>query len=244
MDYCSELSVQLDIAKSDLWKYDDYIPLPDCRRAWQFAVPVPESGPQAASPISVPSPGSTGAETSESYFLAEIAMRRMLHRCNTATRQTSDGRHAYAPGIALELEHQLESWYDYLPEIIRFNKREHHPISPGAASGSPQQCPLTTFLRVQYYCCKLSIYWPAIYQAILDGGASDQLLDHCRRFFDSYIQLMHSIVEAFQVCIVNRWTLFVRYETLAPGFGIRELLRAEAYSLLQWLQREQPPVQY
>ncbi|RHZ63544.1 hypothetical protein CDV55_103181 [Aspergillus turcosus] len=226
----NELGVQLDIAKSDLWKYDEYIPLPDCRRTWQFAVPVPESGPQAASPISLPSPGSIEAETSESYFLAEIAMRRMLHRCNTATRQTSDGMHAYAPGIALELEHQLESWYDYLPEIIRFSKREHHPISPGAASGSPQQCPLTTFLRVQYHCCKLSIYWPAIYQAILDGGASDQLLDHCRRFFDSYIQLMYSIVEAFQVCIVNRWTLFVRYETLAPRFGIRKLLRAEAYS--------------
>lgn len=132
-------------------------------------------------------------------------MRRMLHRCNTAIRRNVNGRFVYAPGIALELELQLDEWYNYLPDIIRFNTNvdapDHdvHPVDP-----------LTNFLRVQYYCCKISIYWPAVYQAIHDGVANGQLLDHCQRFFSSYVQLMPSILSAFYECMVNRWTLFTR----------------------------------
>ncbi|KAF4229649.1 hypothetical protein CNMCM6457_006282 [Aspergillus fumigatiaffinis] len=133
MHYSSELSDQLDIVKSD-WNYDEYIPLSDCRRTWVPAIPRTESGPEAASPTTVPSPSSIAADTSESYFLAEIAMRRMLHRWNTATRQTSDRGYENAPGMALEHDHQLESWYNDLPETIRLKKIEDHPISPGAAS--------------------------------------------------------------------------------------------------------------
>jgi hypothetical protein len=44
----------------------------------------------------------------------------MLHRCNSAVTRTADGRPTYAPGIALELERQLDEWYDYLPGNIRF----------------------------------------------------------------------------------------------------------------------------
>ncbi|KAF4217175.1 hypothetical protein CNMCM5878_006419 [Aspergillus fumigatiaffinis] len=134
MHYSSELSDQLDMTKSDLWHYDEYILLSDCRRTWVVAIPGTESGPEAASPTTVPSPGSIAADTSEAYFLAEIEMRRMLRRWNAATRPTSDGSYEYSPGIALEHEHQLESWYYDLPEIIRFKKIEDHPISPGAAS--------------------------------------------------------------------------------------------------------------
>jgi hypothetical protein len=158
MHYGSELSDKLDIAKSDLWDYDEYIPLSDCRPTAVSAIAGTESGPEAASPTTVPSPGSIAADTSEAYFLAEIVMRRMLHRWNTATRPTSDWSYERPPGIALEHEHQLESWYSDLPEIIRFKKIEDHPISPGSASGVALRCPLTTFLRVQYHCCKLSIY--------------------------------------------------------------------------------------
>jgi hypothetical protein len=124
MHYGSELSDKLDIAKSDLWDYDEYIPLSDCRPTAVSAIAGTESGPEAASPTTVPSPGSIAADTSEAYFLAEIVMRRMLHRWNTATRPTSDWSYERPPGIALEHEHQLESWYNDLPEIIRFKKIE------------------------------------------------------------------------------------------------------------------------
>jgi hypothetical protein len=146
-------------------------------------------------------------ENTRSYFLAEIAMRRMLHRCNTAVQATSAGEYVYAPSIALELEHQLEEWYLCLPEMIRFEKGD---LSQPLELVKIPPCPLSNFLRVQYYCCKLSIYWPAVYQAMQDGAVSDRLLDHCRTFFDSYMMLTPSIVAAFDNCRVNRWTLFVR----------------------------------
>ena len=150
----------------------------------------------------------TSVETTRPYFLAEIAMRRMLHRCNTAVQATSTGKYVYSPGIALELEHQLEEWYSYLPDVNHFEKGD---VSQPLELVNLPSCPLSNFLRVQYYCCKLSIYWPAVYQAMQDGAATDLILDHCQRFFDSYEMLTPSIVAAFHSCQVNRWTLFVRW---------------------------------
>jgi hypothetical protein len=139
-------------------------------------------------------------------------MRRMLHRCNTAIRQTPEGKVIYAPGIALELELQLDEWYNYLPDLVRF---EIGPDSEGyrlestpSINTASTRCPLSNFLRVQYHCCKISIYWPAIYQAMNAGADEELLRDHCRRFFDSYMRLIPSIMSAFHECIVNRWTLF------------------------------------
>lgn len=132
----------------------------------------------------------------------------MLHRCNTAVQATSTGKYVYAPSIALELEHQLEEWYRYLPETNRFEKGD---VSLSLELIDIPSCPLSNFLRVQYYCCKLSIYWPAVYQAMQDGAVSDHLLDHCQKFFESYVLLTPSIIAAFNNCPVNRWTIFVRW---------------------------------
>ena len=135
-------------------------------------------------------------------------MRRMLHRCNTAIRRTPDGNIVYAPGIALELELQLDEWYNYLPRLVRFDIAPRINGLENADSPPPSSCPLSNFLRVQYHCCKISIYWPAVYQAIHDREIGEQLKDHCRRFFDSYVQLVPCILAAFRECVVNRWTLF------------------------------------
>lgn len=139
-------------------------------------------------------------------------MRRMLHRCNTAIRTTAEGQVTYVPAIALELELQLDEWYNYLPDVIRFQidlDEPPHSLRIASSTITPlASSPLSKFLRVQYHCCRISIYWPAVYQAIHDGSVTDELQDHCRRFFNSYIQLMPSILPAFHECIVNRWTLF------------------------------------
>ncbi|KAH8805312.1 putative C6 transcription factor [Xylogone sp. PMI_703] len=198
----NELNVQLDVVKSDIWSLDEITALPDCRHTWNFAAETVSGLGPSTSPGSVLSVGSTSTDTVQSYFLAEIAMRRMLHRCNTAIRRTVTGEYVYAPGIALELEHQLEEWYHYLPEIIQFEKESHDNNGIG-------NCILVDFLRVQYYCCKLSIYWPAVYQTIHYRETNSELLAHCQRFFESYIRLTPSIVSTFHHCYVNRWTLFV-----------------------------------
>ncbi|KAK9558084.1 hypothetical protein V6Z79_006153 [Aspergillus fumigatus] len=205
----NELSVQLDVAKSDLWNLDEYIPLPNCRRTWQFPTPQAPSTLAGVSPASVHSIDSTStiADQAQSFFLAEIAMRRMLHRCNSAVTRSPDGRPSYAPSIALELERQLDVWYDYLPANIRFAKVPDQQLCADR-SGS-----LSNFLNVQYYCCKLSVFWPAVYQAVQDNAASTQLLDHCQRFIDSYVQLLPRIAFAVDDCLIYKWTLSLSFFT-------------------------------
>ncbi|PIG87874.1 hypothetical protein AARAC_000846 [Aspergillus arachidicola] len=202
----NEIAGQLDVPRSGIWCLDEHVPLPLCQHTWQFPPERMPSGPAGSvSPGSAISTNSV-VESMRSYFLAEIAMRRMLHRCNTAVQATATGKYVYAPNIAFELEHQLEEWYRYLPEANRFEKGS---LSQSLELVHISPCPLSNFLRVQYYCCRLSIYWPAVYQAMQDGSVSDRLLDHCRRFFDSYVLLSPSIIAAFHNCRVNRWTLFM-----------------------------------
>ncbi|KAJ6190382.1 hypothetical protein N7519_000403 [Penicillium mononematosum] len=228
-----EIGGQLDVAKSGIWCLDEHVPLPLCHQTWHF---MPESTLRAVP--SPPSPGSahsthTSVQIMQSYFLAEIAMRRMLHRCNTAVQVTSGGKYVYAPGIALELEHQLEEWYRYLPETNSFVKGD---VSQPLALVNIPSCPLSNFLRVQYYCCKLSIYWPAVYQAMQDGATTNILVDHCQRFFDSYAMLIPSIVAAFRDCWsfyyfrgrhdrskypLFKWALFASVLSMYPSIWTR-----------------------
>lgn len=201
----SELAAQFDVAESGAWKLDDAISLPDSRISWEYDIEAGSPAAISTSPASVPSTVSVSTNKAQSYFLAEIAMRRMLHRCNTAVRRTLASTVVYAPNIAQELELQLEEWYSYLPDIIRFEI----DLDPAMLSRpAPSACALSNFLRVQYHCCKVSIYWPAVYQAMQDGVADEELLGHCQRFFNSYLHLTPSILAAFHECSVNRWTLF------------------------------------
>lgn len=201
----SELAVNFDVVNSGIWTLDEHVGLPGCCDTWQYDIEV--GSPLATlSPASVPSTASASVNKVQSYFLAEISMRRMLHRCNTAIRRVADGTINYAPAIALELELQLDEWYNYLPEVIRF----HLDFDSTTFGVLLDECPLRNFLRVQYYCCKAAIYWPAVYQAMEDGVANGKLLGDCQKFFASYIQLMPSIMAAFQGCIVLRWTIFAR----------------------------------
>ena len=198
----SELRDQLDMVDSGIWNCDDRVDLPDSRRSWHFHLDAGSPGTTTASPDgSIISPasadgGPTASDKAQAYFLAEIAVRRMLHRCYTAIRRTPQGDIVYAPTIALELETQLDEWQSYLPDAVHFR----HP-------GAPE--PLSNFLRVQYCCCKISIYWSAVYQCSQDGGATTPaILEHCERFFHAYMQSIPSMLMAVRDCIVNRWTLY------------------------------------
>ncbi|KAH7000779.1 hypothetical protein EDB80DRAFT_724462, partial [Ilyonectria destructans] len=202
----SELRIHFNVIGSGIWDHDDQVALPDSRRAWQFDIETGSPQGSTTTPASNVSADVPQTDQTQSYFLAEISMRRMLHRCNTAIRRTPQGEIVYAPNIASELELQLDEWYGYLPESVRFQNLE---IDTLGSTHSPMFVePLGNFLRVQYYCCKLSIYWPAVYQCIQDGVATSEVLQHCKRFFQAYIQLMPSLLISIRNCIVNRWTLY------------------------------------
>ncbi|KAH7117297.1 hypothetical protein EDB81DRAFT_818077, partial [Dactylonectria macrodidyma] len=204
----SELTVQFDVVHSRIWDHDDKVALPDGRRAWQFDVDVASPRSATSSPATIGSAENVCTDRMQSYFLAEISMRRMLHRCNTAISKTAEGEIVYAPNIAIELELQVDEWYRYLPDLVRFQHLNFDPDLRTPPSSLQPVEPLGIFLRVQYYCCKLSIYWPAVYQSIQDGIATSEVLQHCEKFFDAYMNLMPSILVCLRDCIVNRWTLF------------------------------------
>lgn len=196
----SELAVQLDLAESGIWKYDDNVPLPAGDHIWQHPRETnlsPDSGMDHLSP-------QDSTDLTRSYFMAEIAMRRMLQRCTTSVSKSAGGRLRYAPLIAAELELQLNEWYDYLPPLLRFQK------SPSKVN-ELAILPTTLFLQTQYSACKISIFWPAIYQAIETGTANDELLHYCEKFLDEYMSFVLAASASLKSCLPNAWTLAARY---------------------------------
>jgi hypothetical protein len=117
---------------------------------------------------------STGSTKVQSYFLAEIAMRRMLRRCTTSIRLSADGKLVYAPVDTADIEFQLDEWYSYLPRLVYFERDKVMRLAHKSTDGA-----LENFLQTQYYLCKTAIYWPAVYQAIEFGEANKDLLAHC-----------------------------------------------------------------
>jgi hypothetical protein len=111
-------------------------------------------------------------------------MRRMLHRCTTSIRLRSDGKLVYATVIAAELAYQLDEWYNYLPRLVRFD-RDGVSLPVDRTNDTA----LEGFLRTQYYACKASIYWPAVYQAMEFGATDNDLLTLVR---NSFIRLYSS----------------------------------------------------
>lgn len=205
----SELNVQLDFASSGIWDHDGDIPLPAGTDAGSFSIisspsesPFTEEDSTGISPDSMPMTTTTG-DIQIYYFLAEIAMRRILQRCTTSISMTSHGRVAYASLIAAELDQQLDDWYDYLPSCLRFNR---DPLSD-----QQDELPATVqFLRVQYMACRASIFWPAVYQVLDDGHVSETVLPLCSKFFNAHAAFILEILPLIPKCRPNVWTLYAR----------------------------------
>jgi hypothetical protein len=201
----SELLIQLDLPQSGIWAFNDSVPLPSASMVWHFPTHRTETDTatlrSSSSFSSIPS--SAPAEPTLVYFLAEIAMRRMLQRCTTSVSKSAGGGLRYAPVIATELELHLHEWYDYLPPLLRFPKnlddRDHGVLHPNAQ-----------FLQAQFFACKASIYWPAVYQSIELGEISDEVSRHCAKYFRAYIAFVSAAESSFKSCRVNGWTLATR----------------------------------
>ncbi|KAL4932596.1 uncharacterized protein BDV17DRAFT_300053 [Aspergillus undulatus] len=205
----SEIRVQLDLVDSGIWNMTPFAPAPTASGTWSWHIN------QSYGP---PASNSSGSEiyprtADPSYFVAEIAMRKMLQRCTWATSTLAQGRYAYAPIVAAELKRQLDEWLQLLPESLSFRgaldigSRPRRNLNPN----SPQ----VEFLRTQYYAFKASIYWPAVYEVLTTGEANGDLLWHCARFFSSYAEFVPSAAAAVAVCKPNLWTLCTSVFTIS-----------------------------
>jgi hypothetical protein len=181
-----------------------FAPAPTASGTWSWHVNQSYSSPASDSRESEIYPRTSNP----SYFVAEIAMRKMLQRCTWATSTLGQGRYVYAPIVAAELERQLDEWLQLLPDTLSFRGAldiGYHPRQ-NPLSNSPQG----EFLRTQYYAFRASIYWPAVYEVLTTGQANGDLLRHCARFFSSYAEFVPSAAAAVAACRPNLWTLCTR----------------------------------
>ena len=212
------------MAESNIWKFDDRILLPDVHHPW-----LPISTSQRLSLNIAHSPLSSNFESvphdvTKAYFLAEIAMCRMLRRCTTSVTQTRN-QEVYAPIIAAELAHQLERWYEHLPPSIRLQRQtnlgfhgsmaldtEDTTDASGGNLPPPLYAAVTLYLQTQFYACMTSIYWPAVYGTIRteSPAAATSLLGECTKFYDAYASFVASAAAAIPCCPLNAWYMYAR----------------------------------
>jgi hypothetical protein len=119
------------------------------------------------------------------YFLAEIALRRLLNRVSQLiySKDSMATMSALEPIVA-ELDFQLGQWYESLPLALQF------PYTRGLL-----QDPVQTVLRLRYFACKTIIFRPYIL-AVLDNeqAALDPAVkENCRKCLDAAIRQLDHI---------------------------------------------------
>lgn len=119
------------------------------------------------------------------YFLAEIALRRLLNRVSHMIYQKGSSLNLASLGpIVSELDFQLSQWYENLPQPIQFPLA--HP---------PSSNPVQTVLRLRYFACRTIIYRPYILAVFENEQAgTDQVVrECCRRCLEATLRQLENI---------------------------------------------------
>ncbi|KAF5008366.1 hypothetical protein FDECE_5350 [Fusarium decemcellulare] len=121
------------------------------------------------------------------YFLAEIALRRLLNRVSQLiySKDSIASTTSLEPVVG-ELDYQLTQWYESLPLPLQF------PFARTAL-----QDPIQTVLRLRFFACRTIIYRPYILavldneQAVLDPAVRD----NCHKCLEASIRQLEHIHE-------------------------------------------------
>jgi hypothetical protein len=126
------------------------------------------------------------------YFLAEIALRRLLNRVSSMLyiRTSPFSKSPAASSIAqldplvAELDYQLNQWYAGLPPAMQF------PLDR-----VPLQNPVQTVLRLRYFACRTIIFRPYILLVLQDESlAMDQSVqENCHKCLEACIRQLEYI---------------------------------------------------
>ncbi|KAF2759975.1 hypothetical protein EJ05DRAFT_317638 [Pseudovirgaria hyperparasitica] len=120
------------------------------------------------------------------YFLAEIALRRLLNRVSHMiyTKTTPSTSLAVLDPLAAELDYQLTQWYESLPIPVQF---PHSRV--------PLSNPVQTVLRLRYFACRTIIYRPYILAVLNDESVAMDLTvqENCRRCLEACIRQLEHI---------------------------------------------------
>ncbi|KAL2841743.1 hypothetical protein BJY01DRAFT_7402 [Aspergillus pseudoustus] len=116
-------------------------------------------------------------EQSSLYFLACISIRRLLNRVHQLLYDNTHGVAAHAdrfPQVVAELDQQLNSWREVLPESVSFDL-EGSSVRDGSINEA------ASFLRLRYLGCRSVIYRPFLVLVLSGGGRIDSTTDEIRR---------------------------------------------------------------
>ncbi|KAL2208787.1 hypothetical protein CC79DRAFT_1341339 [Sarocladium strictum] len=121
------------------------------------------------------------------YFLAEIALRRLLNRVSQLiySKDSMASTTSLEPVVA-ELDYQLTQWYESLPLPLQF------PFTRTVL-----QDPVQAVLRLRFFACRTIIYRPYILavldneQAVLDPAVRES----CHKCLEASIRQLEHIVE-------------------------------------------------
>jgi hypothetical protein len=119
------------------------------------------------------------------YFLAEIALRRLLNRVSQLiySKDSMASTSSLEPVVA-ELDYQLTQWYESLPLPLQF-----------PYSRAPLQDPVQTVLRLRYFACRTIIFRPYIL-AVLDNeqaALDPSVRENCRKCLEASIRQLEHI---------------------------------------------------
>ncbi|GES62730.1 Zn(II)2Cys6 transcription factor [Aspergillus terreus] len=154
------------------------------------------------------------------YFLAEIALRRLLNRVSHMIYQKDNTLTLASLGpIVSELDFQLSQWYDSLPRPVQF-PLAHTPFSN----------PVQTVLRLRYYACRTIIYRPYILAVFENEQTSaDPLVKECcRRCLEATLRQLEDITSHREGHLPYLWqgalsmvsqTLLIMGATMSPALA-------------------------
>ena len=154
------------------------------------------------------------------YFLAEIALRRLLNRVSHViySKGAPTSTIVLEPVVA-ELDFQLKQWYDGLPIALQF-----------PYSHTPQGLPEQTVLRLRYFACRSIIFRKYVLavleneQAILDPAVRE----NCRKCLEASVRQLECIRAYHAGHLPYLWqgalsmvsqTLLVMGATLSPSLS-------------------------
>ena len=155
------------------------------------------------------------------YFLAEIALRRLLNRVSSViySRGAATTTLAALDPVAAELDFQLTQWYEGLPMALQF-----------PYSRIPLSNPVQTVLRLRYFACRTIIFRPYILavleneQAILDPNVRD----NCHKCLEASVRQLEHITAHHAGHLPYLWqgalsivsqTLLVMGATMSPSLS-------------------------
>lgn len=196
---------------------------------------LPQSGASfmgASMPLPDEFASQADAETSKLssfYFLACISMRRLLNRVHSLLYgdDITEAR-VLDIGLIMELDHQLDAWYNVLPEPLKFKKGLSVP-------GDDYQ----GFLRQRYFTCQSVIFRPIFSHVVLRAIESNPtedlvLINYAKRCLQaSYMHFanlrsyVHTIVIDTWICSLSMSTIMLLFYMAANTPGLSKYIYEE-----------------